>query len=197
MKIPFVRQAPAAPSPVPHVPAPDDFSDHIEVALPLEYPYFPVGTFKFAVMSIATFGIYDLYWFWQNWKRIRNRTGDQLSPFWRAMFSPLWGFSLAHRVYEHAARARQPANWDATLLGALYLVLYMSHRLPDPWWLVCLFAFAPLVPILQTTRRINASAPAAEGDNQQLSVANILTIIVGELVFLLIAIGMFLPDEAG
>ena len=57
--------------------------------LPAEHPYFPVATHKFVVLSICTLGLYDLYWFYQNWQRVRRRTREDLSPFWRAAFAPL------------------------------------------------------------------------------------------------------------
>ena len=34
-------------------------------------PLFPVATHKFIVLSICTLGIYELYWCYQNWKRIK------------------------------------------------------------------------------------------------------------------------------
>ena len=44
-------------------------------------PYFSVATHKFVAMSICTFGIYELYWFYQTWKTMRDATGEKLSPF--------------------------------------------------------------------------------------------------------------------
>jgi hypothetical protein len=34
--------------------------------------WFPVATHKFVVLSIFSFGIYDFYWFYQNWNRERE-----------------------------------------------------------------------------------------------------------------------------
>ena len=65
---------------------------------PEEFPFFPVPTHKFVVLSICTLGIYELYWAYKNWQRIRLASGETLDPFWRAFFAPFWGFSLFRRV---------------------------------------------------------------------------------------------------
>ncbi len=53
-------------------------------------PLFPVATHKFIVLSVCSLGIYELYWCYQNWKRLKQASGERLSPFWRAVFAPLW-----------------------------------------------------------------------------------------------------------
>jgi transglutaminase-like putative cysteine protease len=52
--------------------------------------YFPVSLPRLFALSIATFGLYQLYWFYQGWKYIRNRDGSMIMPFWRAVFTPIW-----------------------------------------------------------------------------------------------------------
>jgi hypothetical protein len=46
--------------------------------------FFPVSPLKLVVMSTVTFGIYELYWFYQNWKLVKHRTRRDIMPFWRA-----------------------------------------------------------------------------------------------------------------
>jgi hypothetical protein len=36
-------------------------------------PYFAVSLLKLTVMSVCTFGIYELYWFYKNWRLIMER----------------------------------------------------------------------------------------------------------------------------
>jgi hypothetical protein len=99
-------------------------------------PLFPVATHKFIVLSICTFGIYELYWCYQNWKRLKTSSGENLSPFWRAFFAPLWGFSLFKRIRAEAVSAGVPVEWNSGVLATFYLVLTITWRLPDPWWLI-------------------------------------------------------------
>jgi hypothetical protein len=148
-------------------------------------------------MSICTLGLYVPYWFYWNGQRIERRTGESLSPFWRAFFSPFWGFSFLDRVRTHAMLEGQRPWWDPGLLGLAYLLLSLIWRFPEPWWLLTLVAFVPLIPVVRTLERLNASHDALENDNREYSIANIFTLIFGGLAFLLVLIGTFLPAEGG
>jgi hypothetical protein len=119
------------------------------------FPLFPVSLSKFAVMSICSFGIYELYWCYQNWTRLRDREGLLVSPFWRAFFAPLWGFSLFGRIRDLADSEGVETGWSAPVLATLYLVLSISWRLPDPWSLISIASFVPMLPVVRTTQRIN------------------------------------------
>lgn len=159
-------------------------------------PLFPVATHKFIVMSLCTFGIYDRYWAYKQWEIIRNETGESLSPFWRAFFSPFWGFSLLSRIDGRLARSHMRAGWNSSLLGLLYFVLSISYRLPDPWWLVSLLAFVPLVIVQGSVQQlVRQEAPGADL-NSRFSAWNIVGIVFGGLVLFLAVLGTLAPDPA-
>jgi hypothetical protein len=40
---------------------------------------FTASTFKLVLMSLCTFGLYEVYWFYKNWVCIKKRTGENLS----------------------------------------------------------------------------------------------------------------------
>src|SRR5688572_13560984 len=167
----------------------------IEVLDPprIQGPYFPVSTWKFIVLSFLSFGIYDVYWTYYQWKRIREHENEDLSPFWRAFFAPIWMFYLLPRIAESAGKHHVPVAWNGTTLALGYLVLQFSLRLPDPWWLVSLLAFVPLIPAAQAIERINRAAGATEDPNSRFSGGNWVAIILGGLFFLLALIGTMLP----
>ena len=54
-----------------------------------ELPFYCVSATKLAILSFATLGLYELFWFYKNWALIRARTGRDISPFWSAFFSIL------------------------------------------------------------------------------------------------------------
>lgn len=147
-------------------------------------PFFPVSTGKFVAMSLCTFGIYELYWYYRNWQRVRARTGEKLSPFWRAFFALFWSFSLFRRVREYQEDGGSPISWSPGLLGTIYLVLGISWRLPDPWFLLSLGTFVPILPVLSTTQAINAQTTASESLNESLTAGNVLILVLGGLLLL-------------
>ncbi len=159
-------------------------------------PLFPVATHKFVVLSICSFGIYELYWCYQNWKRLKQASGENLSPFWRAFFAPLWGFSLFKRIRALALSTGTPIDWSSGVLATFYLVLNITWRLPDPWWLISLATFIPILPVQQAAQRVNEryAGDIAEGRNDSYSTANIVLIVLGGLFLILAVVGTFMPE---
>lgn len=154
-----------------------------------------MATHKFIVLSLCTFGIYELYWCYQNWKRLKDASGEELSPFWRAFCAPLWCRALFNGIRATATSADIPANWSSGALGALYFILHMAWRLPDPWWLISLSTFMPMIPVQQAAQRVNERYATAETErpNNTYSPLNIVVIIVGGLCLILSIIGTLIP----
>ncbi len=62
--------------------------------------YFSVSSVKLFMLSFFTFGLYDAYWFYRNWKAVRGDSKEFLSPFWRAIFS----IFTVHLLFKKIAR---------------------------------------------------------------------------------------------
>lgn len=158
--------------------------------------YFTVGALKFSLLSLTTLGIYPLYWFYQNWKIVRERENASLSPFWRTFFTPIWIFSLGSHFRACAAAEDFSLALPVTLLGISYIVLNAVLRLPDPYWLISLLSFVPIIPFDTAARRINGSGSLAPPTHGTFSGWNIVCMIVGTLVLLLALVGVFFAPEA-
>jgi hypothetical protein len=159
-----------------------------------EGPYFAVGTTKFVVLSVCSLGLYDVFWCYQQWERERRLTGESLSPFWRAFFAPIWMFSLLERIHARSMSHRVPAQWSANALAIGYLILTVSWRLPDPYGLLSLFTFAPLLPVRSSIDRLNVEAAPDAKANHLFSGLNVTLIVFGVLVLSLAVLGAFLSE---
>ena len=159
------------------------------------HQFFPVAPHKFIVLSVCTLNFYTLYWCYQNWRRIRERTGEHLSPFWRAVFQPIWLFSLFSRITGQAAERGVIVVWNSMLLGLGYLLICVAGTFPDPWWLVSLAGFIPFLPVVQTIQQLNDGDAATETRNEAYSGANVATILVGGVIVLLAVAGTFMSEE--
>ena len=152
--------------------------------------YFSVSTTKLILMSIFTLGLYEIYWFYKNWNHIKTRTRQKIRPFWRAIFSVFYCYSLFRAVREsvdsHAGRQEINPGW----LAAGYIILSISYKLPDPYWLVSLMAFLPLLPVQGAINNINATVAPAAARNGNFSVKNIFVMIMGGLCLVLVALDM-------
>ena len=168
------------------------------------YPFFPVGPGKFVALSICSFGLYELYWCYKNWQRIRDRSGESLSPFWRAVFAPIWCFRLFETIQVQSRvhslrRGGKPASrsWSGNGLATLYLILSIVPILPvipDPWSWISKFTFLAFLPVLGTTQEVNESVFSIENPNTKLTRLNLVVLLLGGLLVLLGVIGMFLPE---
>jgi len=56
--------------------------------------YYPVSSLKVFVLSIATLGIYFIYWFYKNWLYVKLRDQSSIIPWGRALFSGFWMYPL-------------------------------------------------------------------------------------------------------
>ena len=85
--------------------------------------WFLVGTTKLAVMSIATLNLYEIYWFYRHWKAVREHTGEEIKPFWRAFFAPLFCYSLFHRINDSARASGLSPLKSVSALSAAWILL--------------------------------------------------------------------------
>ncbi len=171
---------------------PTDSSGSDEFA-PVEAPLFAVGLPKLLVLSLCSLGLYELYWFYQNWCRIQ-KSERHVTPFWRAFFSGIWCIPLTLRIEERARRVRVTGLplWP---LGLVWVAMNVLWRLPGAYGLLSLFTVVPLLVLQAVVDRVNAvDAPYAD-PNTGLSRWNIVTIIVGGIMFSFALLGAFLPED--
>lgn len=157
--------------------------------------FFPVGLWKLGLMSVCTLGIYPVYWSFRNWKLLRDHDGMEISPFWRSAFYPLWSFSLFRIIRGKARDSGIPVSFSPNGMGLAVVFFNAIVRLPDPFWLLSLLSFVPLVMVQSTVTEINRlHAPLADA-NEELSGKNLLALILGGSMIVLALIASFLPGE--
>jgi hypothetical protein len=153
-------------------------------------PFFAVSQAKLAILSITTLNAYQLWWLHRNWAAIRG-SGEAVSPFWRAFFGPLFGYSLFVRI-DGAARPHglRMAPWPG-LCAISYVILSVLWRIPAPWSLLTYLSFVPLMPANALARRLNAQqapdAPPVAGWWW----LNVAWAVPGAVFFVLVILGTF------
>jgi hypothetical protein len=156
--------------------------------------FFPVSLLKLTLMSLATLGLYEVYWFYKNWKCVRRNDGDKVNAPIRALFYPLMSYYLFQRIRGHADKAQVGPRLQAGLLATTIFVLAALWRLPDPWWLVSLLGFLPLLPVQSTVNEINRKLAPQAGINGRFSGWNVAGLVVGGILLLMSLIGTFLGE---
>jgi len=141
--------------------------------------FFAVAPAKLAVMSFFTLGIYDLYWFYKNWKAVQTEKDGKFWLFIRVLFCPISAFSLFKKM----------GIPKASPLAAAYLASCMASRLPDPWSLVSLLGFLPLVLVQITANKSSASKPLTRYSKKEIVFA-----VLGGILTLLVIVNALLPS---
>lgn len=158
--------------------------------------FFATSTIKLVLMSISTFGIYELYWFYKNWVIVKNRTDEKIMPFWRAFFSPIWAYSFFKHINNSLVGENPNKVLPIGFLAILFFILQVLWRLPDPYWFITFFSFVPLIPVNNAATEINLKLTPNFDGNKKLSTANWAGIILVGLLFVLATIGTLMPENA-
>ena len=160
-------------------------------------PYYSVGIVKLMVLSLCTFGLYVIWWCYQQWTREQIRLREDLSPLWRAFFTLIWVFSLLERVSKEASRHRVAATWSPNSLAVSVIVLTLLSRLPDPYWLLGLLGFLPFIPVQRTINVLNAQTAPGSDANRRLSGGSLAVAVIGGLFLVLVLWGvLFIPETS-
>jgi hypothetical protein len=157
--------------------------------------YFAASTLKLVLMSVCTFGIYELYWFYKNWVVIKQHTDQNLMPFWRAFFAPFWAYSCFKHIKLVAEERGISVSLSIGLLAFGYFVLQALWRLPDPYWFISFLSFAPIIPINTVVLAINQNIGGENYENSNFTTWNWVGLVTGGLLFVLSAIGMLLSKS--
>lgn len=102
--------------------------------------YFSVSPLKLVVMSICTLGIYDLYWYYKNWRLIKEREQLDIMPFWRAFFAYFFCYSCFKKIRGTAASLNLNRYIAAGPLATGWIIVAILWKLPDPYWLLTYFS---------------------------------------------------------
>lgn len=105
-------------------------------------------------MNVITWNLYTLYWFWKNWRYIKERDRSSILPWARALFSQLWYYALLSDIRRHHTCG--PSRLSAIALGAVpYFLTIFLGALPAPYWLLSVLAFVPLLPAVSQINLLN------------------------------------------
>lgn len=146
--------------------------------------FYSTGPFKFVLLSIGTFGLFQLYWFYRNWQAVKRRDASDIRPFWRAFFAPLWTFSLGAWLND-AARAQRIETLDlpAIPLGVLYLVLSAAGALPSlpaPYFvLTFVLAVFAILPFDFAVRRYVGGGVLSAASHPRLAIWQMVGSLIG------------------
>lgn len=93
--------------------------------------YYAMSVTKLWIMSILTFGLYDLAFFYRHWRHLRDHHGRPLSPFWRTIFSSFMYFGLNAQVSEVARLYQVSVSSILGIAPFLYFGVHVVSRMSE------------------------------------------------------------------
>lgn len=146
-------------------------------------PYFPVSLVKLLVMSVFTFGLYQYYWFYRNWKLIDARDEGGRIPMLRAFFAPFFCYSLFTEIQDTADDLEIPALMTPGFLAGVWIVAASITAIPDLYGIPFFACVAALLTVQSTVNKINRAACPGHDPNRRITRWNIAW-IVGMMLYL-------------
>ena len=153
--------------------------------------FFPVGVFKLMVMGFFTLSLYNVYWFYKNWKCVQQNFNQDVNAPVRAVFYPFIAYPLFRRVRDHARQAGIDARFPPGVLAILLLLVALLGALLDPSGLVTFLDVLLLVPVQSTVNAINRKLVPSADLNKGFTGANIAWITIGGILLIVSLIGTF------
>jgi hypothetical protein len=155
---------------------------------------------KVALLSLATFGLYHLYWFYQHWTR-RKAHGEDVIPFLRAIFGVWFMYSLCQSVNRELERragpgpsfsglAYEPLNTGVLAFG--YFGLNMLWRFDGVLSFAGLLSFLPLFAVQRRINQLHEEMGIDPSQGSSYTTGTIVALVLGALCWLLIGTALFM-----
>lgn len=160
-----------------------------------EIAFFPVSTLKFVLMTLFTLGIYEVYWFYKNFSYLRHQREDGSMPFWRAVFSIFFCYGLFASIKTKCEERGVTCSFKPGMTAVVYILVGITWKLPESWWMISLFSFLPLIPAQKAIQALNDQNAPRDELNERFSTGNIVAMVFGGILLALCILGLFLPPN--
>ena len=165
--------------------------------------YYVVSPTKFMLLSVLTLTLYFVYWFYRNWKLIKDADNDDTWPPLRGFFYIFFTHSLFSDVQRNLDAEGRSFGWNPMVLATVFVVLTVALNIGDrvlPLETMPVLAmslpfvgtFVVSVLLLQAQKAINFAANDVGGSaNARLTAVNWVWMLLGGAIWLLALIGIY------
>ncbi|MEO1245268.1 MAG: hypothetical protein AAFX56_06230 [Pseudomonadota bacterium] len=177
---------------------------NVDVPAGPDTAYYVVAPIKFFLLSLLTMNLYIIYWFYRNWRTVKQRTGESMWPPMRGIFYIFFTHSLFSRVNERIESEGKSFDWQPSALATIVVVLTILSNVLDrlawesigsPATDLISVALVPIVPLLmlKAQRAVNLASDDLEArTNSRLTPVNWIWMVFGALLWLLVLFGVLI-----
>jgi hypothetical protein len=163
--------------------------------------YFVISPLKLALLSLATFGIFEIVWLVKQWRAVREQTGQRCSPLFRGLFAIFFINKLFSYIRGEVQNAGIATGTSVGALTAVFIagsvVSSIAGRIDvGPVWLV---GFVTILPLVQMQKEINQLAVRESPDALQGlgdGVGAIVLLVLGAVWWCLVFVSFVLPTKS-
>ena len=169
-----------------------------------EAEFYVVAPRKFYLLSVMTFNLYFVYWFYRSWRLVKQRSGESMLPVMRGLFFIFFTHSLFTAVDLKIKSLGKDFSWNPTTTATIVVILAITTNIVDrlsaqnigsPLTDFVGIALVPIVPLflLKAQEAINIACEDPNGaSNGQLTLANWTWMVIGGLIWVLFLFGFYL-----
>jgi hypothetical protein len=154
----------------------------------------------FIFLTIATLGIYEIRWFYRNWKYLKAHLKLSISPGWRTvgLFLPIVNIVLMYSQFRDIRDYARDAGCDRSFspggVTVAYIVLALLFLLPYPYGLLCYLTVWPLAVVQDTLNVYWRKEQPDLIERRKFTGGQIFLLIIGGIFWFLFLLAELLPD---
>lgn len=161
---------------------------------------------KVLILSIITWGLYDFFWFYKNWKLIKEKENSNIRPYGRSFLAVFYCYSFFKKTLDSAKNYGYIEKYSAATLATVYFVLtiigvVLGKSIPGlGWWafvfsVIGLFGALPLYEIQKEINFVSEHESGVTDLENKYSFSDALFVFFGILYTIFVVYGAFMPPS--
>ena len=158
------------------------------------------SVWKFVLLAVLTFGVYEIIWFNRNWRQLKAHKNLDIRPGWRTvgLFVPFYGLVLIYRQLSDIREFSKEVGLEKLFSPGSTLLFWMiftaAWKAPDPYWLISNLSVVPLVVVQGVLNSYWKNEQTGRVERKGFSGGQIALLVIGAIAWVLVLIGMFVPE---
>jgi hypothetical protein len=163
--------------------------DNFDKRKDIEVQYI-ISLTSFIILSVITFGLYDLWWIYKSWRFFQQKYKWDIIPFWRTVFSILFLYNLFLCILDLAKQKNYPKNYHLGLIYCGFFAGNILAWLPKPYGMISILSFVFLIPPFKAFNFARQNSTEITVIEQNFfNTKQIVLLVLGTILWLLILFG--------
>jgi hypothetical protein len=141
--------------------------------------FFGTSIRKLVIMSVLTCNLYQLFWFWKNWRLFAPRASTKQFPKLQTLFAYFYVWPLFKQIRKDGQEHGMTRPMPAGLLAVFWIILELIGRSKRAPIALSLLSVVPLAVVQSYINELNEKAMPDAPLNSRFTKANWILCIIG------------------